>query len=215
MHFNNFDTFCKHFNLQSITSSKLFVEATTHASNRTALNYERLEFLGDTILNMHVSVALFDIFQSDNEGLLSQKKGFLVSRETCAKVAHNICLVDKLTTKDCIANESILAGAFEALLAVIYLTNENGSNIISQIIDELIMPYLSEYSENPKTALQHFAQEKYKCLPEYTLISKSGTEHEPIFEIEVKIGKHSAIGFGANKKLAEKKAAAKLLSVLI
>ena len=212
--FNTFYDFCKFFNILDIERSSLFQEATTHSSICKKKNYERLEFLGDTILNFCISRMLFEKHKNVKEGILSKRKMFLISGKMCCIVCNNIklCQQIKYLHTSSINPNSIFADTLEAFFSVIY--KEYGIDKVYNIICSLFGTYDKENIEEPKMVLQEFCIKKYKSLPIYTLLKKEGTEHSPLFSIEVKINNISAIGKGRNKKEAEKQAAKQLLLII-
>lgn len=212
--FDNFADFCDRFELYDITRSQYFEEAMTHSSVCKKKNYERLEFLGDTILNFCISRMLFEDFCQDDEGSLSEKKSLLISRRVCSAVAKKIYLDQFVKTHPQTPQlvDRCLADIMESFICVIYL--EFGIDKTYDVISFLFEPYLDvvETCKDPKMELQEYTQKKYGCLPKYTLISKSGSEHSPIFTVQVQAGKYIAEGCGSRKKLAEEAAAEKILS---
>lgn len=211
--FDDFIDFCDRFELYDITRSQRFAEAMTHSSVSKKKNYERLEFFGDTILNFCISRMLFENFPNDAEGVLSEKKSLLISRNVCAKVAKDIH-IDKFVKTHPQTPQLVshcLADIMESFICVIYL--EFGIDKAYEVISFLFEPYLASARQykDAKMELQEYTQKKYGCLPKYTLIDKTGSENAPTFLVQVQVGKYMAEGRGARKKLAEEDAAEKLL----
>jgi len=197
-------------------------EALTHPSynqkkNKGINNFQRLEFLGDSVLDLIVSEYIYYHLPSLSEGKLSKIKSVLVSRKVLAKWANKISLGEFLILgkgEDLTGGRkktSILADCGEALIGAIYL--DGGFQKTSQIL----LPYIQEeldilikynYIEDYKTLLQKVVQKEMNCLPSYRLIEEKGPEHSKIFCIMVEI-KNSCygIGRGNNKKEAEQQAA--------
>jgi ribonuclease-3 len=207
--FTTFKDFCEYCDIVQIIDSDLFKQAMTHPGVSREKNYERLEFLGDSVLNSTVTKILFDRFQYDKEGELAKKKSFLVSRDICAKIAKDIKLPIVCQVGDI---DSIKACALEAFIAVIYL--EHGEQKLRYIVDFLFFPYLEHYTGSIKSILQEICQKKFNCLPCYTILKKEGSEHFPVFTVMLEVGGYQTFGFGSNKKLAEKNAAARMMEVL-
>lgn len=211
--FDDFIDFCDRFELYDITRSQRFAEAMTHSSVSKKKNYERLEFFGDTILNFCVSQLLFEDFPHDTEGELSEKKSLLISRNVCAKVAKDIHIDKFVKTHPQTAHlvSRCLADIMESFVCIIYL--EFGIDKAYEVISFLFEPYLTSARQykDAKMELQEYTQKKYGCLPKYTLIDKTGSENAPTFLVQVQVGKYTAEGRGARKKLAEEDAAEKLL----
>ena len=221
--FKNFNDFIKYFQIENILSSKYFTEATTHSSVSKKKNYERLEFLGDTILNFCVSQMLFNLFPQDREGDLSKKKSYLITRKVCREIAHQIHLDEKVKFLEngTMNIDTILADTLESLICVIY--QEYDIDKVYDIICCLFQQHINDFElDDPKMKLQEYTQKHFQTLPTYTLIKKEGTENAPIFTIEVAVNittnkcvrTITAIGVGKNKKLAEKDCALKMMEGL-
>ena len=213
--FINFEEFCSFFGISGILQTDLFNEAITHSSFCKKRNYERLEFLGDTLLNFCISKTLFEVFYKLQEGELSKKKSYLCSRKVCREIAKQI----KLDKKIIVAKNSnvkidlISADVLESFLASVYY--EYGIDKVYQIITYLFYNYLNSNDViDPKMSLQEITQKKYKVLPEYTLLSKEGSDNEPIFTIRVTCGNLYAEATGRSKKEAEKNAAQKMINLM-
>ena len=211
LHFNDFDEFCSYFHIERIKNNKYFNDALTHSSINKKHSYERLEFLGDTILNFCISRMLFEKYNKAKEGELSKKKMFLISGKTCESISYDIKLYKlvKYLSSSALSPKSIFADAVEAILSVIYY--EYGIEKTYNIVCELFSRYDDKDASDPKMKLQEICQKKYKCLPVYNVIEKEGTEHNPIFKVEVKINRFSAIGSGGSKKEAEEDGARDML----
>ena len=210
-----FETFTKHFNLIDVKKMPLFTEAMTHSSVSKKKNYERMEFLGDTLLNFCISRMLFEKFPDAKEGILSKKKSFLCSREICRIVAKEIGLNCEviISKRQKIDYDVVLADVLESFLCLVYY--EYGINKVHEIVEGLFYKFInSKQIIDPKMYLQELTQKKYKQLPKYSLISKEGSEHKPIFKIAVSCQELYAEGVGESKKKAEKQAAKNLLSLI-
>ena len=210
--FNNFDNFCLYFDIEDLLKSPYFARAITHSSISKKCCYERLEFLGDTILNFCISKMLFTKYLSLNEGQLSKKKSYLISRKVCCQVAKDIALEEKIkySKKSSIKNvEFLSADVVESIICSIYF--EFGMEKTYNIITTLFAPYDTENIIDPKMILQEYAQKKYQTLPQYSILKQEGTENEPVFTAVVVVNQHSSTGIGTTKKNAEKQAAEMLL----
>ncbi|HUS51433.1 MAG TPA: ribonuclease III [Candidatus Paceibacterota bacterium] len=201
----------------------LLKEALTHSSfqkrslkDNTA-NNQRLEFLGDSVLDLIVTEFLYRKLASFSEGKLSKVKSVIVSKDILAKWANHLSLGKYILLgkgEDLTGGRkklSILADCFEALLGAIYLDGGliKTKKIISSFVKEEIKLIIKgKYEEDFKTLLQEISQKKMKCLPEYFLIKEKGPDHKKIFCIEVKLKKIIyGTGNGENKKEAEQDAA--------
>ncbi|MCV3769488.1 MAG: ribonuclease III [Wolbachia pipientis] len=201
-------------------------EALTHPSlnkknkKNNVDSYERLEFLGDSILNMVVSIMLFKLFPEEKEGGLAKRKMDLVCGSTIANVARmikldNFIIMDsrcehRNSRKFSLKN---LENAFEALIGAIYIDG-GFSNV-----EKFVIQYwkkLAEYMLNPpqdsKTSLQEWAQKNKLSLPKYELVEQNGPAHSPEFIMSVCVGNYGkAFAYASSKKAAEQKAAKLML----
>jgi len=187
-------------------------------------NNQRLEFLGDSVLDLVVTGYLYRSFPSFSEGKLTKIKSVIVSKDILAKWANNLSLGKYIILgkgEDSTGGRkklSILADCFEALLGAIYLDGglQRAKKIISLFIKketELIIK--GKQGEDYKTLLQEISQKKIKCLPEYFLIKEKGPDHKKMFSIEVRLKKIAyGSGIGENKKEAEQEAAQNALKKL-
>jgi len=178
---------------------------------------ERLEFLGDAILDVIVSDILLETFPNGNEGQLSKMRAAMVNEKTLAQVAKSIGLQDvirlgkgELQTGGNL-KPSILSSTLEALIASIYL--DGGFNAVYPVIRHLIAPLFAEERDlmafyDHKTQLQEIIQARWRVTPTYHLLQTHGPDHAKIFEVEVKMqGKRLAVASGSSKKEAEQNAA--------
>jgi len=176
---------------------------------------ERLEFLGDAVLELIVTDYLFHNYNNE-EGELTNWRAALVSAESLAPVAEKIHLekflfVGRGEQKNRRSKINILADALEALIGAIYL--DRGTKQSSMFIKKNIISKLPNILENQlfvdaKTALQEKAQREWKVTPEYIVIQEGGPDHNKWFEIGVYINKKlMGKGRGSSKQKAEKEAA--------
>jgi ribonuclease III len=202
--------------LQSMTHTSYGHEFLSEKSIALRDN-ERLEFLGDAILDVIVSDILLESFPSANEGQLSKMRAAVVNEKTLAMVARSINLQDclrlgkgELQTG---GNQkpSILSSAFEALIAAIYL--DGGFAAVYPVVRHLFAPLFAEERDllafyDHKTQLQEIVQARWKVTPTYHLVGTNGPDHAKIFEVEVRMnGKGLATATGSSKKEAEQNAA--------
>lgn len=203
---------------------KLLHRALTHRSV-TGPNNERFEFLGDSILNFIIAEAVCDHFPKLHEGELSRLRANLVKGVTLAKLAREFklgeCLilgVGELKSGG-FQRESILADAFEAIIAAIYV--DGGLEICRELVlrwfdKRLTDPIAIEKLKDPKTALQEFLQAKRLALPEYTILRVAGEAHAQIFHVECKVPGIDIITKSADttRRKAEQGAAKEFLKLL-
>ena len=201
-------------------NDKLLRQALTHSSMTSHIggNYERLEFLGDRVLGVAVASALFNEFPNEPEGSLSPRQTHLVCKETVAEVARELCL-DKymsVATEDIRKNENVLCDVCEAVIGAIFI--DAGCERAITFVQEHWQNLLHKDMTPPKdfkTRLQEIAHANGYSTPVYREISRTGSEHEPTFVMQVMIDDlPPQSGSGHNKKLAEQAAAARMISVL-
>ncbi len=213
----------------------LLLRALTHKSVRAESSAgtphnELLEFLGDSILGFLASEFVFHLCPSGREGDLSRLKAHLVSASRLHSVAATLglgrfLLLGKGEERSGGRNKkALLADAFEALLAAIYLDagKVRGLAVCRSLLQRFLWPAIdaaqasaSTVPVDPKNALQELAQARKLPLPRYSLISQSGPEHAKLFTVEVRLGPgHAAAAQASSKKAASQKAAAILLDRL-
>lgn len=202
-------------------NKKHLLNALTHRSKGSE-NNERLEFLGDSILNFIIARALFDTYPDAPEGELSRLRSYLVKGETLAEIARELELGRYLLLgqgelrSGGNRRESILADCFEALLAAIYLDADMDkcTQVVKRIYKHRLMDKrLSTQSKDPKTQLQEYIQGKKLPLPVYTLIKVEGEQHKQHFTVECEVEslKIKSVGHGESRRKAEKEAAIALI----
>ncbi|OGA18104.1 MAG: ribonuclease III [Betaproteobacteria bacterium RIFCSPLOWO2_02_FULL_63_19] len=197
--------------------SGLLAQALTHRSYGAAHN-ERLEFLGDSILNCVIATELYDRFADAREGELSRLRASLVRQETLHRIAQSLCLGEQLRLGEGELKSgghtrpSILADALEALFGAIYL--DGGFEAARQIIVRLYANALHDVDakasgKDPKTMLQELLQARHIALPKYAVVSTSGAAHDQRFVVECLIPELSVrtTGSGSSRRVAEQQAA--------
>ena len=202
----------------------LITEALTHKSYKKPYNNERLEFLGDAVLDLIVGEYLFKKFPKEDEGLLSKIRASLVNEKGFTKLALNINLGDSLLISGAEENNhgrtkpSLLSNAFEAIIGAIYL--ESGLEVTADIAIRLIEEAyetidLNSLSKDFKTALQELTQADFGETPNYKLVRAFGPDHKKEFEIAVELqNRIIASALGRSKKEAQQKAAEIALKTL-
>jgi ribonuclease-3 len=185
---------------------------------------ERLEFLGDAILDVVISDLLLETFPNANEGQLSKMRASVVNEKTLAELARSIHLQNcvRLGKGENLTGggqkPSILSSTLEALIAAIYL--DGGFNAVYPVVRHLFAPmFQSETGTLPfcdhKTQLQEIVQAKHKITPTYHLLQTSGPDHAKTFEVEVRMnGKVMAMASGSSKKEAEQNAACAAIQIV-
>ena len=207
------------------TDVSLLARALTHSSCKNDVDYsnERLEFLGDAVLGMIVSEYLFRTFPERTEGQLTRVKSVVVSRATLAKAARRIGLGEFLIIGKGLRERrtvpaSLLANAFEAVLAAIYVDAgmEAARGFVLRCLSEHVeRVLLHRHEPNYKSVLQQYAQREMSVTPAYALTAESGPDHGKSFTMVTLLGgRRFGAGTGSTKKEAEQMAAAETLRAL-
>lgn len=201
-------------------NKKLLLQAMTHSSysSKSNDNYERLEFLGDRVLGVCIAKMLYEVFQNEVEGSLSQRYMGLVCQETVSMVSLSLGLNKDIVVanEELRDNDSVLCDICEAIIGAIFLDGgyDDANSFVKKNWEELIEKN-TQPPKDAKTTLQEFAHTKSLGNPLYKLVSREGSEHEPIFYMSVSFnGVQAQEGIGKNKKLAEQEAAEKMLKAL-
>jgi len=210
-------------------SKELLDEALRHSSfvneqpDADLRDNERFEFLGDAVLNLIVGHILMERYPNANEGDLSRTRANMVNESQLAIIARAIDLgaFIRLGKGEIQTNgrdkNSILAGAFEALIAAVYL--DGGFKTAFKFIENNFVPLLDSVnsaidSYDYKSQLQEWVQEEQGAMPYYKVVREEGPDHDKTFWISVKVFDVESDGQGKNKKMAEQDAARKALEIL-
>ncbi|SNC58942.1 ribonuclease III [Sodalis endosymbiont of Henestaris halophilus] len=202
----------------------LLLQALTHRSASKKHN-ERLEFLGDSILNYVITNALYQRFSHLDEGYMSRMRAKLVRGNMLAKMAQEFELGECLRLgpgelkSGGFRRESILANTVEALIGGVFLDSD------IHTVEKLILSWyrirlddinLSDKQKDPKTRLQEYLQERHLPLPIYLVVQVRGEAHNQTFTIHCQISKlmHSIVGSGSSRRKAEQAAAEQALKLL-
>ena len=203
----------------------LLKEAITHSSFQknnlkvNKKNYERLEFLGDRVLGLVLSEYFFKNFPKAKEGVLDNYFQKFANQDNLFNYAKKINLSKFLKTQkgdNLENNKSILSDVVEAIIGAIYI--DTGLNNCKNFIENNVVDKDSIYSKplkHPKSMLQEYCLNQFNILPKYSVLNKTGNEHQPIYEVSVYIENHDIVSAtGSNLKNAEEAAATKLLNML-
>jgi ribonuclease-3 len=211
-----------------ISDPSLFLRALRHRSTLASDlysshdSYERLEFLGDAVLDLIAAEVLFEKFPTANEGFLTKSRAKLVKGDTLAKFSEKLGIEELLElgerSEQVNISKSILADVFESIIAAIYITKGYPSAFlfVSKVFEEQVdFKKLVNQVDNFKSALLEFTQAKKMSLPDYKVISESGPGHDKVFEILVSVDDQElGTGQGRSKKIAEQAAAKVALKTL-
>lgn len=195
----------------------LLRQALTHRSFGTP-NNERLEFLGDSVLNCAVASCLFRLYPNLSEGELSRLRAHFVKEPTLAEIARRQSLGKQLVLGEGEMRSggadrpSILADGLEALLGAIYL--DGGFSAAEQVVSHLYTGLLDNVDpqtlgKDPKTLLQEYLQGRRLALPQYTIVSTTGEAHKQLFQVECLVQDLNirSLGKGHSRRSAEQNAA--------
>ena len=214
---NNLKNIEKIINLK-FNDKELLSKSFVHKSYNEEINNEKLEFLGDRVIGLIISKKLLNLYPNEKEGIIDKKFASLVTKKTCAKVFRSLNLKKFIKTGNSFktirsADERLLSDTCEALIGAIYLDQGffNTEKFVLNIWKHFIQD--SKIIElDPKTKIQEFSLKKFKKLPFYKTIKKTGPNHNPFFQVSVQIeNSKKYIGQGNSKKNAEQNAASKLI----
>ena len=220
---NNLQTLQQRLGYQ-FHNTKLLIEALTHKSYKQPYNNERLEFLGDAVLDLVVGEYLYKKFPKFDEGDLSKMRASLVNEDGFTLLANYLHLGEYIFLSNAEENNngrnknSLLANAYEAVMGAIYL--ESGLESVRNITVELLEQVHEEISldslfKDYKTSLQELTQAHYGITPDYQLVAAHGPDHKKEFEVAAFIdGKRYASALGKSKKHAQQEAAKIALEIL-
>ena len=202
----------------------LLVQALTHRSFSSEHN-ERLEFLGDSVLNLAVAGLLYERLADQAEGDLSRVRANLVKQETLHQLALGLGLSEAIRLGEGEARSggskrpSILADALEAVIGAVYLDEgfAPAQTLVRRLFQEVeITPQMQAAAKDPKTELQEWLQGRRMKLPVYRVAGTLGAAHKQTFEVECEIPDlgQTERGIGASRRAAEQAAAAAILMAL-
>ncbi|MDR0481527.1 MAG: ribonuclease III [Gallionellaceae bacterium] len=210
------DALCRRLGYR-FSQQQLLQRALTHRSHSQAHN-ERLEFLGDSLLNCAIAKYLYDTWPDLPEGDLSRLRANLVNQQTLFILAQQLELGELLRLgkgerhSAGARRPSILADAMEALFGAIFL--DGGFVAAQQAVLNLYVPYLAQtdvqaLGKDAKTLLQEYLQGRKLALPKYTVLAVQGEAHAQSFQVECEIEKLKLVtrGEGASRRTAEQAAA--------
>lgn len=214
------------FDAHRFADPALLAQALRHRSAGTPHN-ERLEFLGDALVNLFIAEALFSRWPQADEGALTRARAELVRESALAPIARTLELGPRLTLgpgemkSGGHRRDSILADALEALVAAIYLDSDFETCRAAVLpwfedaIDALPPPH--RVGKDAKTRLQEWLQARQKPLPVYALLAESGEEHAKTFRVNCTLADPALVteGEGGSRRAAEQVAAEAALEVLM
>ncbi|HEY3522993.1 MAG TPA: ribonuclease III [Candidatus Limnocylindrales bacterium] len=213
-----------------VRDPKLLALALVHSSylhehpDAVAGHNERLEFLGDSVVNLAISEAVYSRHPDDDEGILSARRAAIVSTVGLARLAHRIDLGRRLLLGEGEAQRggrrrpSLLASAFEAVCGAIYLDLGYGPTrewLLRLATPELEADPPPTALKSPKSRLQEYTQRRSGTRPSYRVLDATGPDHEKTFRVEVIVeGDVLGSGEGPSRRIAETAAAAEALDRL-
>lgn len=209
----------------TVRDEGLLAAALTHRS-ASSRNNERLEFLGDAVLNLVVAEQLYRLYPQASEGDLSRLRARVVSAEPLAEVAQRIGLGERLLLgsgelkSGGFRRQSIVADALEALIGALYL--DGGLEVARGAVLRLLAERIAaaphpEALKDSKTRLQEYLQSRALPLPSYTVESVEGEPHAQHFRVQCRVDSlgRSALGEGSSRRRAEQEAAQRVLEQLL
>lgn len=214
----------------SVNNPFLFIRALRHRSTlgdenyKAQGSYERLEFLGDAVLDLIVSEIIFDRFPNENEGFLTKLRAKLVKGDTLAEFAEKLGLSGLILVGERAKGQGIefsksaLSDVFEALIGAIYIDKgyADARNFVSTVIEQHVdFDKVTQTLDNYKSMLLEYAQSKQMAIPRYEVINETGPDHNKTFEVRALVdNREYGRGEGKSKKEAEQQAARRSLNRL-
>lgn len=203
----------------------LLEQALTHRS-RSHRNYERLEFLGDSVLGFVVAEDLYYRFPDISEGRLSRMRSYVVRKETLARIARAMALQDLMQLGEGelksggFNRDSILSDCLEAIIGAVYLDQgmDAARSFIHRFFEDVLGSLtLDTVYKDPKSRLQEYLQQKGEPVPDYEIVSVSGEPHDQTFEVAclVSLSPEPHRGVGSSRRSAEQRAAKRALDALM
>ncbi len=209
----------------------LLIEALNHPSyaveKKTEIrDNQRLEFLGDAVVQIIVTKKIFHLFPDLPEGKLTKIRSSLTKKSALALLAKTIGLGDHLRLghgekiNEGYKRDSMLCDAFEALIGAVYVDCNNQVSVCEILVNRLLDQFFSKNQlqdllryENPKGKLQEWSQKEHSLIPEYSLIETIGPDHDKLFKVNVLI-KNECLGTGegGKRQIAEEQAAQNALA---
>lgn len=212
------------FNEPLLLKQALTHKSYAHETDSALENNERFEFLGDSVLDLIVSVYIVKTYAKYNEGTLSKIRAAIVNEQCLANLARSSdlgnCLLlgkgEELSGGR--EKTSLLANAFESVVGAVLF--DSNFETAKQVFLPLLLPYIQGFSKTSKfrdykSELQEYTQHKMNCIPSYKVIKESGPDHQKVFYVCVLVKKnHKGVGSGKSKKEAEQAAARAALEIL-
>ena len=210
------------------TDRALLENALTHSSylhehpEENARDFERLEFLGDAVVDLVVGEELYRRFPDATEGELTALRAALVSSAALAEVGRKLGLPERARLgrgeeeTGGRGRAGLSASLYESVVGACYIEGglEAATGLVQRTMGEAIAATLSAPRKSPKTLLQEWAQGAHHPLPAYRTLDVSGPEHKRGFVVQVEVAGNVAQGTGASKRAAEEAAAAKLMELV-
>ena len=199
-------------------------KAITHRSiqNHSEGNYERLEFLGDAVIDQTVSIWLFKKYPQSDEGTLTKKRASLVNRGFLSMLGQNLGVMDVLrieqgvNVNDAKVATNIAADVYEAIVGAIYLDGgyREASSFIKRTL--CLSEHLADENQNYKGQLIEYCHSNNLPVPQFNIVNSKGPEHEKTFIVKVVISpKQAWVGIGTTKKEAEQDSAQQAINFLL
>lgn len=213
-----------HFRNLFLLNCALIHKSYAHETGMPTDNYERLEFLGDAVLDLIVSDYLYATYPASQEGHLSKLRSEIVSERALTLLANHLELGRFLLLGRGEAQTggrhktSLLSAAFEAVIAAIYL--DSTLSVVQDVFRHTFIPLVEQRlaaacSRDYKGLLQAYALGHYRCLPTYHIVREEGPAHQKVFHVQLSLNhRFFCIGVGHSKKAAEQHAAKQLLHQL-
>ncbi|MBL6782743.1 MAG: ribonuclease III [Alphaproteobacteria bacterium] len=195
---------------------KLLIEAMTHPSINNSIhsdiNNQRLEFLGDRVINLIIADAIFSQVADEREGVLTRFYHDCIDNITMTELARQLSLGQALWVQpntDLANTDKVLADALEALIGAIW--RDAGYDAAKRVVLSLWKDKLAtrpQLEKDAKSRLQEYALKHFSVLPEYSIVDRTGPDHAPQFTVAITLNDQSIEAKGSSRRLAEQHAAA-------
>lgn len=190
----------------------------SYANESGGESNERLEFLGDAVLDLTVADMLYRLFPDRYEGELSKLRAVVVSRPVLAEVAEGLGLGEFLLLGKGAkegggsTRPSVLAAAFEAVIGAVFLRHGyvGAQALVERLLQDRVAAYAADSAPDYKSLLQELGQARFGSLPHYEVLAVDGPEHKKVFTVRTSLPAGQATGRGRSKKEAEQAAAKRL-----
>lgn len=203
------------YTLHTFSDRALWQMAIQHSSLQAGIQFDRLEFVGDRLVNLATAESLFTLWPHASAGVMAQTIAQLSAQAHLAALADRIGLTQHIQASKMPVGAAEKSDTLEAYVAAVAM--DAGVETALAMVRawmHLAIAELKEAPQDPKNTLQEWAQARSLALPKYTVVHQQGPDHAPSFRVRVEVGSFTTEADGASKKQAERQAAIQLLAEL-